>query len=551
MAQKKHKTKRRIICILCASIIALYALSIPIGAVVNGSQVSGDSAGLYGISPFPYTVGFVQNDPTLDRNYIFATDVGSYGLLDNTVVDGDDVFQWQYPDESSTNTSSIIYSDVEENWLNDELYWYALGSSGDYNGSDMNKFYGGFGGITLEYNNVTSGYNSTAESIVFKARNVYYNTVWALEQTAPNIFKKLNNPDAEGYMMPSFRLPVLDDYSTQAFVGAYSVEVLISDPNGNSTWHTYSVPIDTRVQVLDEIPFISYDVISSYINLGSWGQLLNADVPKTLLISEYRGFLDVDYYEYTEPVDDSIVGTWVFNDNLFAGSNYDASYAILSSVYKSNSDIYGELIYGSTSYKLVFSEEQYPNYYGIFVNASSIVMKYPARAITFSFSDLGGSSIEFYDNIVSDSNIIIGSNFLTWLQANASKQVSTATVAEGTWEKVADIPLLNKVSVTYPMYNTSNATHPYYDNFWERVFSYPSGKKFMEEVIGNAPTSPDIPVYDEIPEEMYDNYTGWLGQGVAGFFSAQIFPGITLGGIVGVMVMFGCAIALLKIFAGG
>lgn len=294
MAQNKHKTKRRIICILCASIIALYALAIPIGAVTNSSQTTAGSTGLYGVSPFPFTVGFVLNDDTTNRNYIFATDVGGWGLANNQTTSGDDTFEWHYPDSTETNMSSISYSNVEESWLENTLHWYASRSTED--GSNYGNFYGGYGQMTLLYQSLDSGFFPTTESLVFKANSVVYNTIWATDQTSINTFEYLDNPTPIEYMMPAVLLPQLEDNITQAYVGSYSVQVLITDAFGNSEWHQYSVPIDTRGTDAKPIPFIDYDVIKQYITLN--GDNLDEDATsKTILIEEYRGFLDVDYIE--------------------------------------------------------------------------------------------------------------------------------------------------------------------------------------------------------------------------------------------------------------
>ena len=90
--------------------------AIPIGAVVNSSQVG--RTGLYGESTFPFTIGFVQRDDTLDRNYI-ATDIGGWGQNGNQTVEGDDIFYWNYPDASDEESSAINYSHYETRWLDE------------------------------------------------------------------------------------------------------------------------------------------------------------------------------------------------------------------------------------------------------------------------------------------------------------------------------------------------------------------------------------------------------------------------------------------------
>lgn len=544
MAQNKHKTKRRIISIFCASLIALYALAIPIGAVTNSSQTTAGSTALYGVSPFPYTVGFVLNDETTNRNYIFATDVGGLGLANNETTSGEDTFEWHYPDSTDTNMSSISYSNVEEAWLENTLHWYANRST-EY-GSNYGNFYGGYGQMTLLYQSLDSGFFPTTESIVFKSNSVVYNTIWATDQTSINTFEYLENPTPIEFMMPAVLLPQLDDNSTQAYVGSYSVQVLITDAFGNSEWHQYSVPIDTRGTDAEPIPFIDYDVIKQYIKLN--GDYLDEDeTSKTILIEEYRGFLDVDYYEFVEP--GAELETFTIGGNSYqfeAGMTWGE---FVSSSYNPNTN------YGANSnHEKMFQISNNGVYYS--------QDEYNWRPVT---------TIEAPTDIIESNTLIVAGPYTYYVEPGGANDLGmegpsagdywrpddgpsastydVAPTAEGTWEIIDDADKLNTINITFPMYNTAGGEGV--SAGAQSLLSFPTADKYAIERVSNIDITPQIPTYDEIPEDMFEDYAGWLANGVGGFFRVQIFPGIALGGIVGILVMFGCTMAILKIFAGG
>ena len=521
MAQNKHKTKRRIICILCASIIALYALAIPIGAVVNSSQVPEGSTALYGVSTFPFTVGFVQKDSVNDRNYIFATEVGTYGQNNNQTVEGSDIFYWNFPDASDEESSGITYTQGDIVWLNDLYYT-------DF----ANIWHGGYGSINLQYNQITQDMIAESESIIFKADNVYYNPIWLTlpDYDYKNRFHYRTSPEAGyDYMMPTIYLP-LHDTSTQKFVGRYSVECSIIDLKGERHYISYSIPIDTSVE-FNSIAFLELSALKPFIDpteivLGETLQNDAIDSNSTILIEQYRGYLDVDYYEkIPEVVDGSVVGTWRFNSvptpsEFMAEMNFTDGDGV---AWKGISSSGGNISY----------------YGGLAFTREIVVYEYPTWGPT-----------EFKTIVIENDPMI--SELLPWLQANATKQQDTRSsvpTENGEWQQVTDTDMLNQVLVTYPMWDTSGATVP--TEFAYTWFSTPAGEKMLQGSIDIFDKGDEPTIIPEIDEEMYRDYTGWLGTAVKGFFDTPLLGGMSLGVIVGVLVMFGCAIALLKIFAGG
>lgn len=567
MAQNKHKTKRRIICILCASIIALYALAIPIGAVVNSSQVPEGSTALYGVSTFPFTVGFVQKDTVNDKNYIFATEIGAYGQNNNQTVEGSDIFYWNFPDASGEESGGITYTQGSYVELPNDMRYTDF----------QNFFNGGYRSINLQYNQITPDMIAETESIIFKADNVYYNPLWTTEYDSVTNEYKYKNTASAGYeyMIPTIYLPTIDT-STQKFVGRYSVECSIIDLKGERHNISYSIPIDTSVEV-DSFDFLSISSLQQFIDpteieIGLTTQQDVTNSNSTILIEQYRGYLDVDYYDYV--VSDELSGTWVLNNVIrpyneistpiesawITSGNYSTALGIFSAYDGSSvvsNDIHNFMIYtvsGAADNITIF-------------NINSNPSTYPYVTYTRNGADIyHGSGSSNHTRVVrsdydgqytitfNDSVELIGTEkynqIFAWLQANATKQGSTATVAtEGTWEKVTDTDLLNQVLVTYPMYDTSGAVSPTaFSNTW---LATPDGLKMLEGTKSIYDKGDELIIIPEIDEDMYKDYTGWLGTAVKGFFDTPLLGGMSLGVIVGVLVMFGCAIALLKIFAGG
>lgn len=415
---KKYMLRRRILALILVSIILLFTISVPIGAVVNGSVVPPDSTQLYGVSTFPYTVGFVTEDPVYDSyNYIFATQIGGYGLNNNQVYEGEDRFNWYFPNESDSETSGIVYDNVESFYNQSYLHWY------HNNNGAYNEYYGGYGQMDLEFYMSSADFDGLVDSIIFKADMIFYNPIWLFHQLSEFEFERAVRTSGTNYMVPTVKLSTHS--SSEKFVGSYSVEVYITDVDGEGQWYNYSVPIDTtgKGDSPDPIPFLSYDLLSSFVgDIDSWDDLTlysNETITDyrntTIMINQYKGYLDVDYYRLVN-------GSWVLEDD----------------------------------------------------------------------------------------------------------------------------PSKNFVQVTYPTYNTSLATNPGdVANAW---MAFPYASKYVDSVRGFIPEVPSMP---EIPQDMYQDYVGWLAKGVGGFMNMQFAPGITIGGIVGVLVMFGCVMWMLKMFAGG
>lgn len=549
MAQNKHNTKRRIICILCASIIALYALAIPIGAVVNSSQVPEGSTALYGVSTFPFTVGFVQKDTVNDRNYIFATEVGTYGQNNNQTVEGSDIFYWNFPDASDEESSGITYTQGDIVWLNDLDYT-------DY----ANFWHGGYGSINLQYNQITQDMLAEAESIIFKADNVYYNPIWLTlpDYDHNNRFQYRTSPEAGyDYMMPTIYLP-LHDTSTQKFVGRYSVECSIIDLNGERHYISYSIPIDTSAE-FNSIAFLEMSALKPFIEpteivLGETLQNDAIDSNSTILIEQYRGYLDVDYYEFVEPLatsfniynNTSFVASYLFEEGMtwteFISSKYNPDYNFAPTYKKFYGGENGSSVYynqGGSGQGVQFA------YNGKQVYGDDTII----NGYNYNIGNAGGGANDWGNPEGPSASYDWGAGLDEGPSASTYDTKASEPTEYGEWQQVTDTDMLNQVLVTYPMWDTSSATVP--TEFAYTWFSTPSGEKMLQGSIDIFDKGDEPIIIPEINEDMYRDYTGWLGTAVKGFFDTPLLGGMSLGVIVGVLVMFGCAIGLLKIFAGG
>lgn len=413
---KKYMLRRRILALILVSIILLFAISVPIGAVVNGSEVPEGSTALYGVSTFPYTVGFVCNDINLNKGMIFATQIGGYGLNDNQVFEGDEVFEWYYPNSSDSEVSAIRYYDYRQEYA--WSHWFMFNPDVD---DTYDDYTGGYGSLRLEYGTVSSDFNSYVDSIIFRANDVFYNPLWLLQSVpgAPDYYQRRSDPEGIAFMIPQITLPALPDSTNYKFVGRYSVIVSIIDAEGEKHEFDYSVPIDTGLS--KTIPFISYDLLLNNFLEIPLGQMDLNQIKgsPTIMIDEYYGYLDVDFMQLTQ----------------------------------------------------------------------------------------------------------------------------------GVWTKVEDPDYKNTINVTFPTYNTSGAPSPTADG--DKWLSWPDADKMMSSVLSNKVPDGSGTGLGEIDEDMYVDFSGWLANAVGGFMEMEIFPGIALGGIVAVLVMFSVVMALLKIFAGG
>lgn len=277
--RNKHKRARSIIAILCTSIVLLYAIAIPIGAVVNSSQGGFLDFNLTANSTFPLTVGFsyVTRDTSTGagNTYVYATEIGGFGEEWNTTLYGADTYTQNY-----TPMEGIEYElegSLEYNFL--EREFPELDNIYFTDGSAESVIKRGYQTISFQ-NKAPSGNNilGQQQGVVMRARDVVYNPAW-LMATEDNLSQTNES------MLPKFLSPSVENLA-EAVVVTYSWSCTIIDREGVAHNHSNFEVFDTRNDNSSRyVPIIPIDVLEDY------------KTQPTIVIAEYRGFLDVDYYE--------------------------------------------------------------------------------------------------------------------------------------------------------------------------------------------------------------------------------------------------------------
>lgn len=538
MAQNKHKIKRRTICILFASIIALYALAIPIGAVVSSSQGGYLDFDLTARSSFPLTVGFsyVTRDTSTGagNTYVYATEIGGFGEEWNTTLYGVDTYTQSYTPIEGTEyelQGSLEYNFIERVFpTENNIVWD--------DGNHQSVIRRGWQDISIQ-NKAPSGGNvlGQQQGVVLRARDVVYNPAWLM--TTEDGTSQTDEP-----MLPTFISPTVENPSIEAVVLTYSWSCTIIDQEGVAHEHSNFEVFDTRVtNTTLAVPIIPIDVLEQY------------KTQKTIVISEYSGYLDVDYYEYTEPVVDALAGTWIINSGSRRGADkvwsvdgtfngIDAEQNIVTYPLKS---IY-TLSSTSDPAFFLFDKDTFEKPYlrNIYYNNGPVTSEYNGTSGVVTL-DASGEVKEMLLNVTITSlldDVVDGNSLLTWLQSNATKQGSTATVAqEGTWEQVDKAGDGYLLKLQYPLYDTSGVVITQSEIYKNNMsyYGFPTFEKYID-------TDSTIIV----PTPPYEaDYTGWLGTAVGGFLDFELFPGFSLGGMLGILISFSFIMLFLKFFAGG
>lgn len=508
--------------------------SVPAGAVVNSTTGAAGTNQLYAQSVFPFTVGFVYDDINEDGRYIMSTPLGHWGVENNKTLDGVDEFDFSNILTSNigggTDTGTISYTFGDVVWP--EVQHYVVDSSGY-------KYRGGYYDMNLAaevpefFNNVTS--------ILFRARDIYYNPVWNNK-----LFSTDYGYGPKNFMIPTFTLPELYDYTTQAFVGTYSVDATIIDGRGVAHDVAYSVPIDTRTDGNVPIMFINRESLAPYVSYSETGNDIKSSSNDTIIISDFTGYLDVDYYEITPEVASSF--------NIYDASTYIGSF---------------DFVEGMTWREFVNSiynpdYEYLPMYKRFYIadnsNTATVFFNDYGSGFSVRLSDLG-NQVTAGDQIINgySYNIHSGdiggandpgmegpsaSNDFDWGAAlDDGYSASTYDVtpsATGEWKPVDKFVVKSNINVTVPMYDTSRATAEKGSTEW-RMWSLPVASKYIKTT----------DLYQIINESIVKDYTSWLAEATGGFLDAEIFPGFTIGGVMGTLIAFSVVMLFLKLFAGG
>lgn len=552
MEKEKNKTKKRIISVLLALPILLYALLVPIGAVVNSSQGTFKDFDLTAKSTFPLTVGFsyVTRDPDtgLGNTYVYATEVGGYGEEWNSTLFGQDTYTQTYVPAEGIEydlEGSLTYNFVERVWNpEDTITWV----DGDYTSSIRR------GHQLMSIMNVApSGGNIVGQQqgVVLRASDIVYNPAWYQVDN-------LGYGSTGNLMLPTFQTPSVENPSTEATVLTYSWRCTILSQNGNKYQYSGVQTYDTREDNASKmVPIIPLDVLKNF-----WKQ-------SSIIISDYYGFIDIDYYENTAVEDDSLAGTWLINvpPELYTS---EVEIFVEGSFYGLNEDQEMELLpltelwwgywdatnpEGEQSILSAYCGDRFANVDVTRTSFSSILEYIRCRfyAGTLIYEKRFDSTDEALLNLYRSINITtpyseavatngedVVNEFLSRLEGSATKQGST-NPGEPVWQEVDSSGDGYLFRFTYPLYDTSGVTITESNEFNEswKLFGTPTMQKYLSTT-------------GEVPSPDYEaDYSGWIGDAVGGFLNFELFPNFTLAGVIGILVSFSLVMLFLKFFAGG
>lgn len=107
------------------------------------------------------------------------------------------------------------------------------------------------------------------------------------------------------------------------------------------------------------------------------------------------------------------------------------------------------------------------------------------------------------------------------------------------WVKDSNSDFKNSVNLTIPLYDTSGAIISDASAIasQNRYWSFPNAISYARNLEAIS--------FDSL------SWTDWVANGVGGFINFEIIPGLSFGGILGILITFSVVLIFLKLFAGG
>lgn len=167
--------------------------------------------------------------------------------------------------------------------------------------------------------------------------------------------------------------------------------------------------------------------------------------------------------------------------------------------------------------------------------------EYRTIAISTSLANVGNASgtvlLNFLNACATKTSDEIGGSESYTTVNTTSDRTNESQFAE--WVKDSNSDLKNSVNLTIPLYDTSGAIMSDEAAVASQIiyWSFPSALSFIRN-------------YSSIS---FDNlsWTDWLVNGISGFINFEIVPGLSFGGILGILITFSVVMIFLKLFAGG
>lgn len=253
---------------------------------------------------------------------------------------------------------------------------------------------------------------------------------------------------------------------------------------------------------------------------------------------------------------DSLAGVWVFDEDITTAlQDYAGVPSILFYVdFTSGGNTFDTL----GLYRPSASDDNVNMQYGLL--RSSPMQVVGAFSYTVNNGALWRSGEEYRTIAISTplANVgnASGSTLLNFLNACATKTsdeiggeesyTTVNTTSDRTneaqfavWVKDSNFDLKNSVNLTIPLYDTSEAIMSDEAAVAAQIiyWSFPNALSFVRNSSSIS--------FDDL------SWTDWLVNGISGFINFEIVPGLSFGGLIGILVTFSVVLIFLKIFAGG
>lgn len=567
MINKHNKRKYilRTVSTLVLILISVLALSVPCLAVANVGASEYQNIN----STFPLTVGFVYDryigssalsDSALNAPLVYSVELGGYGNNYAKAVSGSDSFEYYYDEfkilnKIDYNVDKVVYPESARLYLN----------SNDY----ISRGYRGYSLTPYGQLRSDDKSNLMLQRYEFYADDIYINTALLDGKYSPNGTPiEYGIPFIEmGDYMPDvpFRAVYKYEYSFDLCTSAGGYRYDLSDEyidkfqNANSSGEYLDLTV----------PLIDCNFLLESIG----------DTSEIVRIENFVGKLSVGFYQ------------GIFNEIPIIGGykvdrliNYTASE---NSAFECRIGISSQPLVDYDSAEIKFDGIQFTS------GSANVYGKYEGSYIEF-LHGMGGlsSSLDMISpNFSSNDTYYIYVDYIApegeetlsrWLGWSSEAVVKTfkkydydnclgyepATV-NGTLGKD-----YSQIKICLPFYDTSTAQGAWGSSTYNELFAYPNAERFWKyssefwynpeddngdnngESGGAGPGggangggfgSDDIPMGWE---NINVDFVGWIGTAVGGFMSAELFPGFTLGGVLGVLVSFSLVLVLLKYLGG-
>lgn len=491
----RRKMLVRAVSLFMVGLITAFALVIPTSAIMTEYPTL-DNYTTYDCV-MPFNVNFIGTDGTLD--YVYSVPVGYNSPTEQTGIQGHDTLTGRVlgGDGITTNNSTLEYYYYPTEWRN------------------VNE--DGWGGVPVKLridNTELDGKTIVIEAPTFYVNPLTSNWYYASDPTTYN-----------KWAMGAFRMPTLEDPTTQAYVGRYTVYANIVDDVGTKHPVAYSKTFDTRVNN-NWISFLEPSIFQEYVI----NDIQETGYNRIVAVTDFRAFVDYDYYEYVPTIventfvlrydrsDDGVetntTNTFTYEVGMTWGDFIESSYNTDNMITYNPSNNYVFALYNGTP--LLISDRQWD------VDGDILTTDYIDQPVYYCASVItgGGGSNDLGDNYMSST-----------LSIDGAIPVTLAT--DGEWELVENSPLkATGIDVSFPVYERDFEVG-------DLNLAYPDFTRYISKFrgVGNIDVNAD--------------FTGWIATATSGFLNFELFPNFSIGGVLAILVGFSLVILFLKIFAGG